>query len=133
MKETDLYAMMRRYLPGTGTRIENSISSGIFDVYWAANGCGSWVENKIQHGNRIRVRGTQMVWGLSQLGQGMANLFFLVIRDEVDVPRLYPALGIFQLCDLNVTDGEGHMLVSLKGQAPIAKGWMPITTVLMGA
>lgn len=129
MRETDIYALEVAYLPGVFTRIENSISSGIFDVHLAGYGQTNWIENKVRHGNQIKVRGSQYVWGSRQLQHGMKNLWFLAMLDEEDVPAIYPASVIIAKCLPSVTDKKGHMLVNVaKLVAP--RGWSNIRTVL---
>lgn len=132
MKETDLWDLQCQHMVGLGTRIENAISSGVFDSYWTGNSRGVWIENKIQRGNQIKVRGTQLAWGMAHLKAGANNLYFMVVKDRLDLPRLYAAQSIFAHCDLNLTDGKGQMLVNLNNVGCLATGWDNIQKVLLG-
>jgi hypothetical protein len=130
VKETELYEQVSTCMPGDVTRIENAISSGIFDMYWCYSGSGHWIEGKIRKGNRIFVRGTQYIWALRQIRSGMRNLWFLVMRDADDVPELYWANSITEVCDLKKTDGKGHLVVDISKIEPVERGWVRIALVL---
>ena len=132
MTESDLYELEKQNIPGAYTRIENSISSGIFDVHLTTNCLGHWIENKIRRGNVIKVRGTQMVWGREQLLYGLPNLWFIVGTDKKLPPKLYRAAAILPRCDLNRTDGKGHILVDISDLEPAATGWAAISARLWG-
>lgn len=120
MRETEVHEWVTANLPGVKTRIENAISSGIFDLNIIHKGHEQWVEYKVRDGNLIKVAGTQFTWGLDRLEEGAQNLWFLVMRHGDPEPRLYSGNTILQRCNPAYNDGKRHMLVDLS--TVIARG-----------
>jgi hypothetical protein len=123
--EADLYEQQRRKLPGTGTRIENAITSGVFDAYWTIRGRGHWIENKIQHGNQILVRPSQFAWGTTQLSHGATNVWFFVAKSAVDPPLLFFARDVLDLVSFDKAR-SGKFVVDVRARRSRASGWANI-------
>jgi len=64
MTEQKLWQRMKSWLCGYSVRLENAVSEGLSDALWCPRGLAVFLELKIQHGNWIVVRNSQMVFGL---------------------------------------------------------------------
>jgi hypothetical protein len=132
MQETAVHEWVLANLPGHHVRIENAVSSGIFDLNTCHKGHEHWIEYKIRDGNRIKVRGTQFVWGSDRIAAGAGNLWFLVRRHSDPKAYLYDARTVLARCDPAYNDGKAHMLVDLSPEVARAIGREPIRKLLFG-
>lgn len=80
MKETQLYAVIRKYLPGVVDRVENGAGDGMPDVNGCCQGEDYWVELKIGETDEPLklLRPSQSAWMYRRLLAGASNIFILV-------------------------------------------------------
>lgn len=82
MTESSLYKRLKRHLPQAHfTRLENSISSGVPDVYVTMT-TSMWWELKVLQGLTIGVRPLQFIWAKRNYDAGARNLFFVWAEDN---------------------------------------------------
>jgi hypothetical protein len=86
MKETALYARLNPKLKSFGCvdRVENSISSGMWDIHATFSGISTWIETKMEKGGKLYFERYQLGWGKRHLQAGATNLFVIAGRDSRD-------------------------------------------------
>jgi hypothetical protein len=91
MKETNLFARLRPHLAAWGEydRVENTVGSGMADIYYNIGGHTGWIETKVAKGDLIMFEKFQLNWIRKHHRQG-ARLFVMVL-DKQGAIHLYPA------------------------------------------
>lgn len=96
MRETKLYAIARPHLSAWGEcdRVENSIGSGMADVFYNIEGKTGWIETKVAKGDFIYFEKFQPQW-LGKHARVGARIFIMVM-DKHETIHLYPARVILK-------------------------------------
>lgn len=114
MRETKLYSKLRPQLTRWGVvdRVENTLGSGMPDVYYNMGGVTGWLETKVAKGDEVHFEKFQPNWMRKHLRAGLSRIFVVVMhrdsaiivyraQDVVDTP-MYPQNDklVVQLSDL---------------------------------
>lgn len=93
MREDKLYARLRPYLKKWGNieRIENSVSSGIWDIHYCIDGQLGWIETKIEKGGLLYFEKFQPSFGRRMQRAGCENLYVMTSGPNYDEIRVYLA------------------------------------------
>lgn len=77
MLETALYSRIRPKLQAWGevSRVENSIESGMPDVFFMCGGQYNWIETKVDHAGELYYERFQPGWHRRYIRAGATNLF----------------------------------------------------------
>lgn len=91
MRETKLWERIRPHLLlwGEADRVENSVVTGMSDVYYNIAGKTGWIETKVAKGDWIYFEKFQPNWMAKHVRQGAR--VFVMFLDKDDAIRLYPA------------------------------------------
>lgn len=92
MKETKLYAKLRPQLIKWGVcdRVENTLGSGMSDVFYNIGGNVGWIETKVAKGNEIYFEKFQPNWMRKHVRAGFQYMF-VVVMDRHEAISLYRA------------------------------------------
>lgn len=91
MKETALFGKLRPHLASWGEydRVENSIGSGMSDVFYNIGGTLGWIETKVAKGDYIYFEKFQPNW-ISKHARLGARMFIMVL-DKQETIHLFRA------------------------------------------
>lgn len=91
MRETKIYEKLRPHLNlwGECDRVENSIGSGMSDIYYNIGGKTGWIETKVAKGNMVCFEKFQRPWIRKHHKQGAR--IFVVVVDKDERMHFYPA------------------------------------------
>ena len=116
MNETNLFNRFKRVVPGTSSRMENTVGTGMFDVNYLQDGVESWCELKVLKGVRdpkIIIRGRQVAWAKKRYEHKAANLFFMAANDNEAI--LWKASAVIKSIGPETKfDERGHYHIPVK-------------------
>lgn len=95
MRETKFYERLKVRFDkwGETDRVENSLGSGMSDVYYNFGGVCGWIETKVAKGDNIYFEKFQPNWMRRHVRQGATRMFVMVI-DE------YETIYVFRSADI---------------------------------
>lgn len=79
MRETALYARLKPKFTAWGahSRVENTIESGTWDVFYCFNGVMGWIETKMDKGGDLYFEKFQIPWGRRYHSEGATQMFVM--------------------------------------------------------
>lgn len=91
MKETKLYEKLRPHLLSWGEcdRVENSLVSGMSDVFYNIGGKTGWIETKVAKGDLLYFEKFQPNWMAKHHRLGAR--IFIIVLDKKEAIHIYPA------------------------------------------
>jgi hypothetical protein len=95
MKETDLFARIRPHLAGHGEydRVENSLGSGMPDIFYNLSGITGWIETKLMRSGLLKFEKFQPNWIRKHNRAGL-NRIFVVAMDERETIHVWYARDV---------------------------------------
>lgn len=98
MRETKLYSKLRPKLMQWGTcdRVENTLGSGMSDVFYNIGGKVGWLETKVAKGGDVYFEKFQPNWMRKHVRQGFDRMF-VVILDKSESILLYRAEDVLSV------------------------------------
>ncbi len=94
MIDGGLYQRLRPKLNAWGevSRVENSIESGMWDIFYMIEGQYNWLETKAEHSGFLYFERFQLNWARRFLRAGATNLFVVAaLEGHGDIMEIYPA------------------------------------------
>jgi len=122
MVESDIYHMVKKYVElrkGRYTRIENAATAGVPDINVRVDGSEYWIECKYAQGRSVKLRPSQVNWGMSQVRAG-GNWFCIVghkdglaLAVNADILRMMKNIKISSLKSFDSIDSVFNYMESL--------------------
>lgn len=96
MRETKLYAKLRPQITKWGVvdRVENTLGSGMSDIYYNIGGRTGWIETKVAKGNEIYFEKFQPNWMRKHVRQGFWRMWVVVMSDKGEHISIYQARDV---------------------------------------